>query len=92
MNVPNTKFSRKTMKHLNHNASTLSDQGSFTPVGAQGGVPWNPPKKTTFPFSHFKFCNEICTVYVCTIKNQNSAKEIKKKKIKMLYRFKMAAK
>ena len=23
MNVPNTKFSRKTMKHLNHNASTL---------------------------------------------------------------------
>ena len=24
MNVPNTKFSRKTMKHLNHNASTLS--------------------------------------------------------------------
>ena len=24
MNVPNTKFSRKTMKHLNHNASTLN--------------------------------------------------------------------
>ena len=24
MNVPNTKFSRKTMKHLNHNASTLT--------------------------------------------------------------------
>ena len=23
MNVPNTKFSRKTMKHLNHNASTF---------------------------------------------------------------------
>ena len=23
MNVPNTKFSRKTMKHLNHNTSTL---------------------------------------------------------------------
>ena len=23
MNVPNTKFSRKTMKHLNHNPSTL---------------------------------------------------------------------
>ena len=23
INVPNTKFSRKTMKHLNHNASTL---------------------------------------------------------------------
>ena len=26
MNVPNTKFSRKTMKHLNHNASTLIHQ------------------------------------------------------------------
>ena len=25
MNVPNTKFARKTMKHLNHNASTLSE-------------------------------------------------------------------
>ena len=25
MNVPNTKFSRKTMKHLNHNASTLTN-------------------------------------------------------------------
>ena len=23
MNAPNTKFSRKAMKHLNHNASTL---------------------------------------------------------------------
>ena len=28
MNVPNTKFSRKTMKHLNHNASTLKTQGN----------------------------------------------------------------
>ena len=26
MNVPNTKFSRKTMKHLNHNASNLKEQ------------------------------------------------------------------
>ena len=25
MNVPNTKFSRTTMKHLNHNASTLNE-------------------------------------------------------------------
>ena len=29
MNVPNTKFSRKTMKHLNHNASTLRLQLAF---------------------------------------------------------------
>ena len=28
MNVPSTKFSRKTMKHLNHNASTLSTKFS----------------------------------------------------------------
>ena len=33
--------------------------------------PWNPPKKTTFPP---EFCNEICTIYECTIKNHNSAK------------------
>ena len=36
------------------------------------GVPWNTPlKKTTFPP---EFCNEICTIYVWTIKNYNSAK------------------
>ena len=29
MNVPNTKFSRKTMKHLNHNASTLRTHVTF---------------------------------------------------------------
>ena len=42
----------------------MFDQGTFTPVGAQGGggrFPWNPPKKTTFPP---EFCNEICTIYV----------------------------
>ena len=32
MNVPNTKFSRKTMKHLNHNASTLTTK----PLPAMG--------------------------------------------------------
>ena len=37
-----------------------------------------------------RFCNEIYTICVCTIKNLNSKK--KKKKIKMLYRFKMVAK
>ena len=42
------------------------------------GVRWNPSKKTTFP-PEFWFCNEICTIYICTIKNHNSAK---KKKIK----------
>ena len=57
----------------------LSDQGTFTPVGAQGG-----PEKTTFPP---EFWNEICTIYVRAIKNHNS-----EKKIKMLFRFKMAAK
>ena len=38
------------------------------------GVPWNPPKKTTFPP---EFCNQICTIYVRTIKNSNSAKKKK---------------
>ena len=43
----------------------LSDQDTFTPVGAGGGIPWNPPKKTTFPP---EFCNKICTIYVRIIK------------------------
>ena len=51
-----------------------SDQGTFTPVGAQGGrfhgTP--PPRETTFPP---EFCNEICTIYVRDIKNHNSAKK-----------------
>ena len=36
----------------------LSDQGTFTPIGAQGGS-MEPPKKTTFPP---EFCNEIYTI------------------------------
>ena len=38
------------------------------------GVPWNPLplKKTSFPP---EFCNEICTIYVWTMKNHNSAKK-----------------
>ena len=36
----------------------------------RGGVPWNPPEKTTFPPES---CNEICTIYVRVIKNHNSA-------------------
>ena len=48
--------------------SHLSDQGTFTPVGAQGG-PMEPLKKTTFPR---EFSNEIGTIYVWTIKNHNS--------------------
>ena len=39
----------------------LSDQGNFTPVGAQGGFHGTPPPvKATFPP---EFCNEICTIY-----------------------------
>ena len=53
--------------HLN-----LSGQGTFTPVGAQGGS-MEPPEKTTFPP---EFCNEICTIYVRVIKNFNSAKNV----------------
>ena len=50
----------------------LSDHGTFTPVGAQGG---STLKKTTFPP---EFCNEICTIYVCAIRNHNSGKKINK--------------
>ena len=50
----------------------LSDQGTFTPVGAQGGFHGTPPEKTTFPP---EFCNEICTIYVRDIKNHNSEKK-----------------
>ena len=32
MNVPNTKFSRKTMKHLNHKASTLRGNCTQTKI------------------------------------------------------------
>ena len=49
---------------------TLKWPRYFTPVGAQGGTPL---KKTTFPP---EFCNEICTIYVWTIKSHNSAKKI----------------
>ena len=45
-------------------------------------------KKTPFPQ---EFCNEICTIYVRAIQNHNFAKKKTKKKKKMLYRFKMAA-
>ena len=59
----------------------LSNQSTFTPVGAQDGTPL---RKTTFPP---EFCNEICTIYVWNIKNHNSVKTLK-----MLSRCKMAAK
>ena len=49
----------------------LSDQGTFTPVGDQG-VSMEPPKKTHFPP---EFGNEICNIYVWTIKNNNSGKK-----------------
>ena len=45
--------------------NTKSDQGTFTPVGAQGGFHGTHLEKTTFPP---EFCNEICTIYVQAIK------------------------
>ena len=36
-----------------HSLLLTSDQGTFTPVGAQGGVPWNPPLRK--PLSHRNF-------------------------------------
>ena len=74
-----------TKLQINH----LCDQSTFTPVGTQGGFMEPPLKKTTFPP---EFCNEICTIYVWTIKNHNSEKKKKKPKLKLLYRFKMVAK
>ena len=54
------------------------------PLVPKGGS-MEPPEKTTFPP---EFCNEICTIYVRDIK----ITILPKKKKKMLYRFKMAAK
>ena len=51
---------------------TLSDQGTFTHVGAQGGSMEPPIKETSFPP---EFCNEICTIYVRTIRNHNSGEK-----------------
>ena len=65
-NVHDLKF---TLIYYQH----LSDQGTFTPVGAQGVFHETPPLKiTTFPP---EFCNEICTIYVWTLKNHNSGKK-----------------
>ena len=53
--------------------NTLSDQGTFTPVGAGGGGSMETPEKTTFPL---EFCNEICIIYVrAKKKNHNSEKK-----------------
>ena len=41
-----------------------------------------PPKKTTFPW---EFCNEIITMYVRAIKNQNSEKKNEKFKNVLLF-------
>ena len=59
-----------TFKYLGHLKVT---KVLLLPLVPKDGTPL---KKTTFPP---KFCNEICTIYVWTIKNHNSAK--KKKKI-----------
>ena len=59
----------------------LSDQGTFTPVGAQGGLHRTPLKKTTFPP---EFRNEIWNLhYVCMdYKKSQFCKKKKKKKWK----------
>ena len=61
---------------------TLSDQGTFTAVGAQGGFHGTPLKNTS-PFPHWNFAMPVARIYVWTIKNHNSAK----KSLKMLYSF-----
>ena len=48
-----------------------SDQGTFTPVGAQGGF-HGPPEKTTFTP---EFCIEIYTIYVQAIKKSQFCKK-----------------
>ena len=45
-------------------------------VGAQGGAPWNPPKKTTFLVA---FCDEYYTIYLYTKNNHIQAKRYLKK-------------
>ena len=60
-----------TFKYLGHLKVTKVLLLPLVPKG--GGVPWNPPEKTTFPP---EFCNEICTIYVRAIKNLNSLKKI----------------
>ena len=62
----------KKIRILREQEVPFSDQGTFTPVGAQGGS-MEPPEKTTFPP---EFCNEICTIYVRVIQNHNSAQKI----------------
>ena len=63
----------------------LSDQGTFTPVGAQGG-PWNPLRK---PLSHrnfaMKFAPYMYALLETIIRNRNKIHF-------MLHCFKMAAK
>ena len=64
---------------------TLSNQGTFTPVGAQGGSPRDPTVENHFPTGILQWnLHHICMGY------KNS--QFCKKNLKMLYRFKMAAK
>ena len=69
MRNKNDQFERRYLGQNGATGKLTLDQGTFTPVGAQG-VPWNPPEKTTFPP---EFCNEICTIYVRAIKNHSFA-------------------
>ena len=84
----NTYYNMLTSHNLDIEASlTLKWPRYFYYRWCPRGGSMELPEKTTFPL---EFCNEIYTIYVRAIKNHHSAK--KKKKIKMLYRFKMAAK
>ena len=80
----NTKKKKKKKKNKMVLTLTEVTKVLLLPLVPKGGS-MEPLKKTTFPP---EFCNEICTIYVWTIKNYNSAR----KNLKMLYRFKMATK
>ena len=58
--------------HSDADTYYLSDQGTFTPVGAQGGFHIEPPLRKPLSHRNFAMKFEICTMYVWTIKNHNS--------------------
>ena len=63
----------------------LSDQGTFTPVGAQGGNSMETSWENHFPTRILQWnLHNICTGY--------KKSQFCKKKFEMLFRFKMAAK
>ena len=68
---------------------TLSDQGTFTPVGAQGGGdPRDPTVENHFPSRILQWN----LYHICMDYKKSQFWKKKKKKRKILYSFKMAAK